>query len=435
MWDESAQTMPVDQLRALQLKRLQRQVARLHERVPFYRQRMDAVGVAPADIRSLDDLRLLPTMSKHDLRETYPWGLLAVDRSEIVETHMSSGTTGKPVVDAYTAGDLELWSDLMARVYDMGGVTREDVVQVSFGYGLFTGGLGAHYGARRLGATVIPMSSGNTRRQIETIQDFGTSVLACTPSYALYIAEWARLHGIDPQSLGLEAGFFGAEPWSEAMRGQIQQEFGLRAFDIYGLTELIGPGVGAECCEQNGLHIFDDHFYPELLDPDTEEPVAAGEKGELVLTALTREGTPVMRYRTHDITYFIDEPCPCGRTSRRIHRLLGRSDDMLIIKGVNVFPRQVEDVLLTVQGVEPHYQLVVRRTGTTDTLEVRVEMTDTMFSDELGAILALEHRIEAELRASLGIQAKVSLVNPRMIDRSEGKAKRIIDLREVTTHV
>lgn len=347
---------------------------------------------------------------------------------------MSSGTTGKSVVDAYTSADLELWADVMARTLDMGGVGVEDIVQNAYGYGLFTGGFGVHYGAEKLGALVLPMSSGNTFRQLNTIRDFGSTVLTCTPSYALYIAEFARDAGVDPRTLPLRAGFFGAEPWSLEMRAQIEAELGIRAYDIYGLTEIIGPGVGAECVHQDGLHLFEDHFYPEVVDSDTGDPLPDGETGELVLTTLTREGTPVLRYRTRDITYLMTEPCACGRTSRRVHRLMGRSDDMLIIRGVNIFPQQVEEVLLRVEGVEPHYRLIVERHGSMDSLQVEVEMSENLFSDDVADIIALERRIESELKAALGIQTTCILVNPKTIERSEGKAKRVFDRREVRTH-
>ncbi|MGM0386616.1 MAG: phenylacetate--CoA ligase family protein, partial [Actinomycetota bacterium] len=368
--------------------------------------------------------------SKTDMREGYPFGLFAVDPGEIVEVHMSSGTTGKPVVDGYTRADLEVWGDVMARTLDMGGVRRDDVVQNAYGYGLFTGGFGVHHGARALGAMVIPISSGNTMRQLQTMQDFGTTALTCTPSYAMFVAEHARDMGVDVRSLKLRAGFFGAEPWSEAMRADLEEKLGIRAYDIYGLTELIGPGVGAECEQQDGLHIFEDVFYPEIVDPRTGEPLPPGVQGELVLTAIGREGSPVLRYRTHDITHLMEEPCPCGRTSRRIHRLMGRNDDMLIIRGVNVFPQQVEEVLLRVQGVEPHYRLIVERERSMDTLTVEVEMSESTFSDEMRVLMHFERCLEADLKAALGIQATCVLVNPRTIERNEGKARRVIDRRE-----
>ncbi len=432
MWNEAVQTMPRAELERLQLARLQHLVTTLHDRVPFYRDRMAAIGVAPADIRALADLARLPFTSKADMREGYPFGLFAVDPSEIVEVHMSSGTTGKPVVDGYTRTDLEVWGDVMARTLDMGGVGRDDVVQNAYGYGLFTGGFGVHHGAQAIGATVIPISSGNTMRQLQTMVDFGTTALTCTPSYAMFMAEHARDMGVDVRSLKLRCGFFGAEPWSEAMRADLEAKLGIKAYDIYGLTELIGPGVGAECEHQDGLHIFEDVFLPEIVDPRTGEPLPPGTQGELVLTAIGREGSPVLRYRTHDITYLMEEPCPCGRTARRIHRLMGRNDDMLIIRGVNVFPQQVEEVLLRVQGVEPHYRLIVEREGSMDTLTVEVEMSEATFSDEMRVLMHFERELESDLKAALGIQATCVLVNPRTIERSEGKAKRVIDRRELS---
>jgi phenylacetate-CoA ligase len=434
MWNEAVQTMPVAQLRELQLQRLRELLARV-EAVPFYRERLTRAGVDPSHVTSLNDLAKLPFTSKYDMREVFPFGLFACPSEDIVEVHMSSGTTGKPVVSGYTRGDLEVWGEVMARTLDAGGAGVGDVVQVAYGYGLFTGGFGAHYGATRLGAMTLPMSSGNTFRQLNTMVDFGTTVLACTPSYAMFIGEYAAEHGIDLPNSALRAGFFGAEPWSEGMRAEVEAKLGIKAYDIYGLTELIGPGVAAECVEQNGLHICEDHFYPEIIDSETGEVLPDGQVGELVLTTLTRTGTPVVRYRTRDITYLIDEPCACGRTSRRIHRLMGRNDDMLIIRGVNVFPQQVEEVLLRVEGVEPFYQIVVDRDGSMDTLEVEVEMAASLFSDEVKMILALERKIEHELKLALGIQATVKLVNPKTIERSEGKAKRIVDRRAVTTGV
>lgn len=435
MWSEAVQTMSRERLATMQLQRLQKLVATVHERVPFYRQQFADAGVRPGSVKSLADLAQLPFTSKYDMREGFPFGLYAVDRSEVVEVHMSSGTTGKPVVGAYTRADLALWSDVMARTLDAGGAGPGDIVQNAYGYGLFTGGVGVHYGATTLGAMVLPMSSGNTYRQLTVMQDFGTTAITCTPSYSLFLAEFAREHGIDLASGPLRVGFFGAEPWSESMRAEIEAKLGIKAYDIYGLTEIIGPGVGAECTEQDGLHIFEDHFYPEIIDPDTGEVLPVGEKGELVLTTLTRQGTPVLRYRTRDITYLIDEPCACGRTSRRIHRLMGRTDDMLIVRGVNIFPQQVEDVLLRVDGVEPHYRLIVDREGVMDSLEVEVEMAEAMFSDEVKVVLALERRIEHELRACLGLQTTVRLVNPKTIERSEGKAKRVVDRRSILAGV
>lgn len=433
MWNEPAQTMPRDELTRLQSERLAALVARLHARVPFYRDRLDLFGIAPDAVASIHDLDALPFTAKSDLREVYPFGLLAAPQEEVIEVHMSSGTTGTPVVGAYTRADLRLWGDVMARTLNMGGATAGDIIQASYGYGLFTGGLGVHHGGTTLGAMVLPMSSGNTARQLATMRDFGSTALACTPSYALYLGEYAREHGIDPHALPLRMGFFGAEPWSDAMRLQLQDVLGIKAYDIYGLTEIIGPGVGGECEAQDGLHIFEDVFYPEIIDPASGQPLGPGEKGELVLTTLTREGSPVLRYRTHDITYLIDEPCPCGRTTRRIHRLMGRNDDMLIVRGVNVFPRQVEEVLLRIDGVEPYYRLVVDRRGAMDSIEVEVEMSEGLFSDEVGDLVALERRIEAALKSALLIQTRARLVNPKTIERSEGKATRIVDRRSLTT--
>mgnify|MGYP000922299541 FL=1 len=435
MWNEAAQALPVEQLRELQLQRMRDLVSLVYERVPFYRRRFEEAGLRPEEVTSLDDVARLPFTSKYDMREVFPFGLFACDSSDIVEVHMSSGTTGKPVVGGYTRNDLSVWGEVMARTLDAGGVGTADIIQVAYGYGLFTGGLGGHYGGTTLGAMTLPMSSGNTFRQLNTMADFGTTALLCTPSYAQFIAEYAAERGIDVAGGPLRAGFFGAEPWSEAMRADIEAKLGIKAYDIYGLTELIGPGVAAECTEQDGLHVFEDHFYPEIIDPETGEVLPAGEKGELVLTTLTRTGTPVVRYRTRDITYLMDAPCACGRTSRRIHRLMGRNDDMLIIRGVNVFPQQVEEVLLRVEGVEPYYQIVVDRDGAMDTLEVEVEMAADLFSDEVKQILALERKIEHELKLALGIQATVKLVNPKTIERSEGKAKRIVDRRSVPTGV
>jgi len=360
----------------------------------------------------------------------YPYGLLAVDLKEIVEIHTSSGTTGKPVVDAYTAGDIDVWAEAMARTLAAGGTTRHDIVQNAYGYGLFTGGLGVHYGARRIGATVIPISGGNTKRQLAILRDFKSTILTCTPSYSLYLAEAAREEGLDFSKVGLKAGFFGAEPWSESMRAEIEQKLCLLSIDIYGLTEIIGPGVAMECEHHTGLHINEDHFYAEVIDPVTGAVLPDGAKGELVITTLTKEGTPVLRYRTRDITYLERTPCRCGRTTVRMHRVLGRTDDMLIIRGVNVFPSQIEEIILKVEGIEPHYQLVVERRDQLDELEVQVEMNEKVFSDEIRGLERMERRIEEELYAALNIHTRVRLVEPKTIARSEGKAKRIIDKRQ-----
>jgi phenylacetate-CoA ligase len=431
IWNTDFETLSRKDTEKLQAERLGRLVDALYRRVPFYRRKMDEKGVKPMDVQCLKDIDRLPLTTKDEMRDVYPYGLLAVDMHEIVEIHTSSGTTGKPVVDAYTAGDIDVWSEVMARTLATGGTTKHDIVQNAFGYGLFTGGLGVHYGARRIGATVIPISGGNTKRQLAILQDFKTTVLTCTPSYSLFLAEGAREEGLDFSRLGVKAGFFGAEPWSENMRREIEEKLHLLAIDIYGLTEIIGPGVASECERQDGLHIFEDHFYPEIIDPKTGSVLPDGEKGELVITTLTKEGTPVLRYRTRDITYLDHSPCPCGRTSVRMHRVLGRTDDMLIIRGVNVFPSQIEEVILAVEGVEPHYQLIVERRDQLDELEVQVEMNESLFSDEIKNLERMEKRIEAELYGTLNIHTRVKLVEPKSIARSEGKAKRIIDRRQI----
>lgn len=429
IWNTEFETMGHSKLSELQSQRLKDLVARVYSRVAFYRNKMDKAGIKPSDIKSIHDLHKLPFITKDEMRDVYPYGLVATDMKNIVEIHTSSGTTGKPVVDAYTQNDIDIWSEVMARTLSMGDTTAEDIVQNAYGYGLFTGGLGAHYGARKIGATVIPISGGNTKRQLSIMQDFGSTILTCTPSYSLYLAEAAREEGLDIRSFPLKSGFFGAEPWSENMRKEIQEKLNLKAIDIYGLTEIIGPGVASECEHQNLLHIFEDHFYPEIINPETGEVLPDGQKGELVFTTLSKTGTPVIRYRTRDITYLTREKCACGRTSVRMHRILGRTDDMLIIRGVNLFPSQVEQVLLKIDGVEPHYQILVDRKGQLDYLEVRVEMNDSLFSDEIKQIEKKEREIEHELQNSLLVHSKVKLVEPRSIERSEGKAKRIIDKR------
>jgi phenylacetate-CoA ligase len=431
IWDTDHETLPRTELAKLQGERLCRLVDILYRRVPFYRRKMDALGVRPLDIRGIEDIARLPLTTKDEMREVYPYGLLAVDLKEIVEIHTSSGTTGKPVVDAYTAGDIDIWSEVMARTLATGGTARHDIVQNAFGYGLFTGGLGVHYGAHAIGATVIPISGGNTKRQLAVLQDFKSSVLTCTPSYSLYLAEAAREEGLDLSKTSLKAGFFGAEPWSETMRKEIEAKLHLLAIDIYGLTEIIGPGVASECERQDGLHIFEDHFYPEIIDAATGKVLPDGEKGELVITTLTKSGTPILRYRTRDITYLDRRPCACGRTSVRMHRVLGRTDDMLIIRGVNVFPSQIEEVILAVEGVEPHYQLVVERRDQLDELEVQIEMNERLFSDEIRTLESKERKIEEMLFGALNIHTRVKLVEPKSIARSEGKAKRIIDKRQL----
>jgi phenylacetate-CoA ligase len=431
IWDEAHETMSRQALQDLQAQRLRALVARVYDRVPFYRKALEERGLNPGSIRSLDDLGKLPFTYKKDFRENYPYGLLAVPMSQIVRVHASSGTTGKSTVVAYTAADVSLWSEVMARTLTAAGVTREDTVHNAYGYGLFTGGLGVHYGAERIGAAVIPVSGGQTKRQITFLQDLGSTVITCTPSYFLYVAETAVEMGVDLRQTKLRVGVFGAEPWTESMRQEIQTKTGVRAHDIYGLTEIIGPGVAAECSEQHGLHIFEDVFLPEIINPATGEQLPYGERGELVITTLTKEGVPVIRYRTGDITSLSVEPCSCGRTSVRMSKVSGRTDDMLIVRGINVFPSQIETVLLQVEGVEPHYQIVVDRQKTLDDLEVWVEVSESVFTDEIRHLEELEQRLRKELHEVLGITARVKLVEPRSIQRSEGKAKRVVDRRDV----
>jgi phenylacetate-CoA ligase len=431
IWNTDFESLAGAAMTRLQGDRLGRLVDVLYRRVPFYQKKMAERGVRPQDIQGIDDITRLPFTTKDEMRDVYPYGLLAVGLHDIVEIHTSSGTTGKPVVDAYTAGDIDVWAEAMARTLAAGGTTRHDIVQNAYGYGLFTGGLGVHYGARRIGATVIPISGGNTKRQLAILRDFKSTVLTCTPSYSLYLAEAAREEGLELSKVGLKAGFFGAEPWSESMRTEIEQKLCLLSIDIYGLTEIIGPGVAMECEHHAGLHINEDHFYAEVIDPSTGKVLPDGTKGELVITTLTKEGTPVVRYRTRDITYLERAPCRCGRTTVRMHRVLGRTDDMLIIRGVNVFPSQIEEIILKVEGTEPHYQLVVERRDQLDELEVQVEMNEKVFSDEIRGLERMERRIEEELYAALNIHTRVRLVEPKTIARSEGKAKRIIDKRQV----
>ncbi|MBC7234919.1 MAG: phenylacetate--CoA ligase [Chloroflexi bacterium] len=432
VWNPKAETASRDELAAQQLEQLKRQVARVYERVPFYRQAFDQAGVKPQDVRSLDDLKHLPFTRKSDFRDNYPFGLLAVDMEEVVRVHASSGTTGKPTVVAYTHQDIDLWAEVMARTLACGEVTKKDVVHNAYGYGLFTGGLGVHYGAERIGATVIPMSGGQTQRQIMLMQDFGSTALCCTPSYAIYMAEAAQEMGIDLRDSKLRVGFFGAEPWTEGMRAEIEERLGITALDIYGLSEVIGPGVSSECMCKCGMHIFEDHFLPEIINPETGQPLPYGEYGELVFTTLTKEALPVIRYRTGDITKLMPEPCACGRTMVRMAKISGRTDDMLIVRGVNVFPSQIESVLLQVEGVQPHYLIIVdRERGAMDTIEIWVEVSEGIFSDELGALANLQREAEHQIQEMLGISARVKLVEPNRIERSMGKAKRVIDRREV----
>ncbi|BEH10267.1 MULTISPECIES: phenylacetate--CoA ligase [Geobacter] len=431
--NEEFETLPRQALEALQLKRLQATVARVQAAVPFYRQSFERAGIASDCIKSLDDLRRLPFTVKQDMRDSYPYGLFAAPMDDIVRIHASSGTTGKPTVVGYTRKDIEIWSELMARSFAAAGVHKGDIIHNAYGYGLFTGGLGAHYGAERLGASVIPMSGGNTKKQIMIMKDFGSTVLTCTPSYSLFMAEAAREEGVDFRQLKLHVGIFGAEPWSESMRAEIEQKLNLCAIDIYGLSEIMGPGVAIECREaKKGLHIWEDHFIPEIINPDTGEVLPEGERGELVITTITKEGIPLIRYRTRDITSLTYEPCSCGRTHARLSRMTGRSDDMLIIRGVNVFPSQIESILMRIEGVEPHYLLIIDRKDNLDTLEVQVEVDEQLFSDEIKVLQALSHSIEKEIKDLLGVTCKVRLVEPQTIARSEGKAKRVIDNRLIS---
>jgi len=430
IWNDEFETLPREAMEALQLKRLRDLVDRVYSTVPFYRRKLSEIGYKPGDLRKLEDLSRLLFTTKDDLRENYPFGLFAVPMERVVRIHASSGTTGKPTVVGYTRRDIDTWSELMARTLSCGGTTSGDVVHNAYGYGLFTGGLGAHYGAEKIGAAVIPMSGGNTKRQILIMKDFGSTILLCTPSYALNIAEVMADEGVQPSQLRLKCGLFGAEPWSEGMRREIEKKLRLDALDIYGLSEVIGPGVASECIEEkHGLHVFEDHFIPEIIDPETGKPLPHGEAGELVFTTLTKEAFPVLRYRTRDISRLIPTLCSCGRTLLRMERISGRTDDMLIIRGVNVFPSQIESVLMAVEGVEPHYQLIVTREGTLDVLEAQVEVNESIFTDEIKGLERLAKRVEDDIKDLTGVSCKVRLVEPKTIQRSEGKAKRVIDKR------
>jgi len=431
MTDPSAvERMPREELTRVQVARLKRQIARAAERVPLYRERLRAAGVTAGDMRSLADLRHLPFTVKTDFRDTYPFGLLAVPMEEIVRIHASSGTTGKPTVVAYTRGDMDTWSEVMARTLMMGGVGRSDVLHNAYGYGLFTGGLGFHVGGERVGAAVIPISGGFTDRQLMALKDFGSTVLCCTPSYGLYLAEALEEAGIAPKDLKLRVGFFGAEPWSEGMRDALEARLNIMALNIYGLSEVIGPGVSVECPEKQGMHVAEDHFLPEVLDPVTFEPVPPGVTGELVFTTLTKEALPLLRYRTRDLTTLTTEPCPCGRTLSRIGRITGRTDDMLILRGVNVYPSQIEHALLQVPDLEPHYLLVLRRDTALDTLEVRVEARSNVAEAGKEALAALGAVARRKIYEMIGVTVEVTVVPPKTIERSAGKAQRVLDLRK-----
>ncbi len=431
IFDQANETLPREELEKLQLKRLQCVAERVYNTVPAYKKKFDDKGVAPQDIKKLSDVQLLPFTEKQDLRNNYPFGLFAVSMDNIARVHSSSGTTGKATVVGYTKRDIDVWSQLMARCFHACGLGQGDIIHNAYGYGLFTGGLGAHYGAEAAGATVIPVSGGATRRQVMLLKDFGATGICCTPSYALLLAEVASELGIDFKKLPLRVGIFGAEPWSDSMRRDIENRLGLKALDIYGLSEVMGPGVGIECAEaQNGLHMQEDHFLLEIIDPTSGEVLPEGERGELVITTLTKEGIPLIRYRTRDLTRLEKTPCRCGRTTARMMRVQGRSDDMLIIRGVNVFPQQIESILLETQGLAPHYQLIISRQGALDILEVQVEMNENIFEDEIKGLQKLEKTVQHSIKEFLGVTAKIKLVEPKSIERSQGKAKRIIDLRE-----
>ncbi len=429
IWNKEAECMSREDKESLQLERLKEIVSTAYEKVPYYQERFKKAGIKPEDIQSLGDLEKLPFTTKTDLRDAYPFGMFAVPEEDIVEVHTSSGTTGKPTVSGYTKKDLEIWGEVMARALNMALAEKSDRIQNCYGYGLFTGGLGVHYGAQQLGATVIPISAGNTQRQVEILQDFKTSVITCTPSYALYLGEVMEKQGIDIKDLNLKSGVFGAEMWTEEMRDEIEKRLGLIALNIYGLTEIIGPGVAQECPEKNGLHIFEDHFYPEIINPKTREILEEGEKGELVLTTLTREGMPIIRFRTKDITALRYDKCSCGRTLVRMDRITGRTDDMLKIRGVIVFPSQIERALLKIEGLDPHYQIIVTRPHHLDELEVQVEASPILFSDEVKHVEEVKKMIEKRVHSEIGLRVNVTLVEPESLPRSEGKAVRVIDKR------
>lgn len=431
IWNEPKECMGREHMHKLQSKRLKDTVARVYHNVPFYRKKMQSMGIEPGDINTIEDIVKLPFTTKKDLRDNYPYGLLAVPQSEIVRLHASSGTTGKPTVVGYTRKDIDMFSENVARALYSVGATKHDIIQIAYGYGLFTGGLGLHYGAEKIGASVVPISGGNTDKQLTLLQDFGTTVLACTPSYAMRLAEALEEIGVSPDDLKLRVGIFGAEPWSEEMRTNIEKGLGLIAHDIYGLSEIMGPGVSCSCEVRNGLHIAEDHFYPEIINPETLEPMTAGETGELVFTHLTKEAMPLLRYRTRDLSSLNYEECLCGRKNVRMSRIKGRSDDMLIIRGVNVFPSQVESVLLSIPEAKPHYMLIVDRKGTMDTLEIQLEIEDKYFSDEITELNAVRNRIKQKVESVLGISVIITVAEPKTLERSEGKAKRVIDKRKI----
>ena len=431
IWNEKIECASREEMEILQSERLCETVKRIYHNVPAYRKKMQEVGLTAYDIHGISDLHKLPFTIKTDLRDNYPYGLFTVPMSEIVRLHASSGTTGKPIVVGYTRRDIQMWAEVVSRSLTMAGVHRDDIVQIAYGYGLFTGGLGLHYGTENMGASVIPISGGNTHKQVQLMEDFGSSVLCCTPSYALNIAEVMKEMKVDIKNLKLRVGIFGAEPWSEAMRKDIETKLGIKAIDIYGLSEIVGPGVSCECEHQCGMHINEDHFLPEIIDPETLEPMAPGEIGELVFTTITKEGIPLIRYRTRDLTRLIYDKCVCGRTLVRMEKCKGRSDDMLIIRGVNVFPSQVESVLLSMSEVEPHYLIIVDREGSLDKMSLMVEVQEQFFSDEIKKLEDLRLKIARKLDSVLGISVNVKLVEPKTIERTAGKAKRVIDNRKI----
>ncbi len=432
IWNRTNECMTRDEMSVLQSERLRELIERVYFNVPYYREKMQAAGLGPDDIRSQEDLHKLPFTTKDDLRDNYPFGLFALPTSEIIRLHASSGTTGKPTVVGYTRKDLATWSEVVARTLSCAGVSRDDFIQIAYGYGLFTGGLGLHYGGEKLGAVVIPVSGGNTARQLQIMQDFSTTVIACTPSYALYLAESIDELKIDRKKLKLRTGVFGAEPWTENMRREIELKLGIKAIDIYGLSEIIGPGVASECLFQEGLHVNEDHFMPEVIDPVTLKPLDEGEEGELVFTTVTKEGLPLVRYRTRDLTSLDYEPCKCGRTLVRMKKCTGRSDDMLIIRGVNIFPSTIESVLLETSETSPHYLLVIDRVNNMDVLQVLVEVDQQFFLDRIGQLESLRKKISSSLESTLGVSVDVRLVEHKTIERFEGKAKRVIDKRKLT---
>ena len=429
-FEPDLETAPREVLHWIQSRRLVKMVGNCYNNVPLYKKRFDEMGLLPGDIKSIDDIHKLPFTYKTDLRDNYPFGMIAVPKEQLVRIHASSGTTGKQTVVGYTKNDIDVWAKGAARALVAAGATKSDYIHVSYGYGLFTGGLGLHYGAEMLGATAIPVSSGNTKRQVDILRDYGSDFLCCTPSYAMYIGETVRDMGIDPKTLKLRGGIFGAEAWSENMRREIEKILDIKAYDIYGLSEIAGPGVSFECKEQTGMHINEDFFYPEIIDPETGEQLPDGEYGELVFTCIGKEALPLLRYRTRDICKLSHKPCSCGRTLVKMSKTRGRTDDMLIIRGINVFPSQVEHVLLSL-NMEPNYQIIVDRKNNLDTMEVQVEMSDQMFSDKVRNLEDVEHNIAAALQSTLNIAAKIRLVEPKSLPRSEGKAKRVIDKRHI----